>query len=180
MKLSKRELHSMIDTLVDGAIDGAHGEFDVVELGDVVLAKVSAELSGDRENYAELFSSLVGAKVRAHVRRRSIERRSDEKSEADLFPEDLAQNVLMIDERHAIRVKYATLDMFVAAHDRRRENTAKQIAAVEKWEERLTRLRELGMAADPTMTFEEAMVRARARSSSPPSRATGPEARPDL
>lgn len=180
MKLSKRELHSMIDTLVDGVIDEAHGEFDVVELGDVVLAKVSAELSGDRENYAELFSSLVGAKVRSHVRRRSIERRSDDKTEADLFPEDLAQNVLMIDERSAIRVKYATLRMFEAAHDRRRDNTAKQIAAVEKWEERLTRLRELGMAANPTMTFEDAMIRARAGSFSPPLRSSGPEARPDL
>ena len=180
MKLSKRELHSMIDTLVDGAIDETHGEFDVVELGDVVLAKVSAELAGDRENYAELFSSLVGSKVRAHVRRRSIERRSDDKTEIDLFPEDLAQNVLMIDERHAIRVKYATLRMFEAAHERRRDNAAKQIAAVEKWEERLTRLRELGMADNPSMTFGDAMIRARASSYAPPSRASGPEARPDL
>jgi hypothetical protein len=141
---------------------------------------VSAELSGDRENYAELFSSLVGAKVRAHVRRRSIERRSDETIEADLFPEDLARNVLMIDERTAIRVKHATLAMFEVAHHRRRDNAAKQIAAVEKWEERLTRLRELGMADDPSMTFEDAMFRARGRSASTQSRLSGPEARPDL
>jgi len=173
MKMNSREIRSIIEKKVAEAIDGKKGQFDLLELSDEVLAKVARAMANDSEAYAELFSNLIARDVRASVRRRSIEHVApDEEVSDDLFPESLLDNVLMIDPSTAIRVRHATMPMFETAHERRRKNAQKQIAAVEKWDERLMRLRELGMGDDPTMTFESAMVRF--RGPVPPSPSTDP------
>ena len=156
-RLSRRECNDLIAKLTDDQIDRSAGEFDTFAASDSVANEVKSIIASDRESYADLVDSLIAGKSREHIKRRSIER-VDEDDLQQTLPSCLANNILMIDSRIAIRMEYATLPMILAAHERRRENTKKQVAALEKWEERILLLKEAGMASDPSMTFGEALI----------------------
>jgi hypothetical protein len=151
--VSFSEIHSRFRELEAEVIRETDGRATFVDKARLVSSRLRDEF-GDSAAFT-LLEPLLLRSIRQAVSLRSIEKAEEDQGE--LFPESFLEATVKIDESTFCHVRDATWDVMVAANERSRKVLQRHIHKVEKMEERLRVLANLGMAENPAITVATAL-----------------------